>query len=78
MIKRNVEEGLIRGWQWGGDLPVQSHLQFVDDTTLMGMATVREASNLCKVLDIYLGASGKLINEGKSSIFFFNTPPSIQ
>ena len=46
--------------------------------TLMGMATVREASNMRKVLDIYLGASGQLINEDKSSIFFFNTPPPIQ
>ena len=44
----------------------------------MGMATIREALNMHKVLDIYLGASGRLINEDKSSIFFFNTPPSIQ
>ena len=78
LIKRNVEKGLIQGWQWGGGQPVQSHLQFMDDTALMGMATIREASNMRKVLDIYLGASGQLINEGKSSIFFFNTPPSIQ
>ena len=78
LIKRNVEGGFIQGWQWGGGLPVQSHLQFVDDTALMGMATIREASNMCRVLDIYLAASGQLINEGKSSIFFFNTPPSIQ
>ena len=33
---------------------------------------------MCKVLDVYRVASGQLINEGKSSIFFFNTPPSIQ
>ena len=57
---------------------MQSHLQFVDDTALMGMATIREASNIRKVLDVYLAASGQLINEGKSSIFFFNTPLSIQ
>ena len=57
---------------------MQSHLQFVDDTALMGMATICEASNIHKVLDVYLAASGQLINEGKSSIFFFNTPLSIQ
>ena len=45
---------------------------------MMGMATIREASNMCKVLDVYLASSGQLINEGKSSIFFFNTPPPIQ
>ena len=49
----------------------------MDDTTLMGMATIREASNMRRVLDVYLAASGQLINEGKYSIFFFNTPPSI-
>lgn len=43
-----MELGLIQGWRWGGDLPPQSHLQFVDDTTLMGLATIREASNLCR------------------------------
>ena len=30
------------------------------------------------MLDVYLATSGQLINEGKSSIFFFNTPPSVQ
>jgi len=30
------------------------------------------------VLDVYLVASGQLINEDKSSIFFFNTPGPIQ
>ena len=49
----------------------------MDDTALMGMATIREASNMRRVLDVYLAASGQLINEGKSSIFFFNTPHSI-
>ena len=78
MIKRNVEGGFIQGWQWGGDLPVQSHLQFVDDMALMGMATIQEATNMCKVLDVYLATSGYLINKGKSSIFFFNTSLSIQ
>jgi hypothetical protein len=45
----------------------------VDDTALMGMAKIREVMNLHKALDIYLVAYGQLINEDKSSIFFFNT-----
>ena len=45
---------------------------------MMGMATIREATNMCNVLDVYLVALGQLINEGKSSIFFFNTPHTIQ
>lgn len=50
----------------------------MDDTTLMGVATIIEAINLRKVLDVYLAASGQLTNEDKSSIFFFNTPRPIQ
>jgi hypothetical protein len=78
LLKRNVELGTIQGWRWGRDLPSQSHLQFVDDTALMGMATVSEATSLRQLLDVYLEASGQRINEDKSSIFFFNTPVPIQ
>lgn len=73
-----MAQGLIQGWVWGNGLLPQSHLQFVDDTALMGMAKVREATNLRKALDIYLVTSGQMINEGKSSIFFFNTLRLIQ
>lgn len=78
LMRRHVDLGLISGWRWNGGLPSQSHLQFVDDTTLMGLASIREATNMCKVLDVYLNASGQLINEEKSSIFFFNTPEAMQ
>jgi hypothetical protein len=78
LLKSNIESGVIQGWRWGNELPPRSHLQFVDDTALMGMATIREATNLCKALDIYLTTSSQLINEDKSSIFFFNTPGPIQ
>ena len=54
------------------------HLQFVDDTGLMGLATINEARNFRMILNTYLKASGQKINEGKSSIYFFNTPQSIQ
>lgn len=68
-----MDLGIIQGWNWGNELHPQSHLHFVDDTTLMGLAQIREASNLCKFLDVYLVTSGQLINEDKSSIIFFNT-----
>ena len=73
-IKSQVGQGLIQGWSWNDSLPSYSHLQFVDDTVLMGMARVSEAINFRRALDIYLKASGQSINDGKSSIFFFNTP----
>lgn len=50
----------------------------MDDIALMGMTNIREASNLHRVLDVYLVASGQLINEDESSIFFFNTSSLIQ
>lgn len=77
-IRSRVECGLIQGWSWGNNIPSQSHLQFVDDTALMGRAKVEEAVRWRSTLDCYLAASGQRINEGKSFIYFFNTPKIIQ
>ena len=77
-LKAQVQQGIIQGWSWSNNLPSYSHLQFVDDTGLMGMARISEAVNFRTALDIYLKASGQKINEDKSSIYFFNTPQIIQ
>ena len=58
--------------------PPLSHTQFVDDTTLMGSPTLREAKTLKSILDKFAATSGTSINETKSQIFFFNTPLRIQ
>ena len=76
-IKSQEDMGLVQGWKWHNDIPAYTHLQFVDDTGLMGLATINEAGNLRMILDTYLKASGQKINEGKSSIYLFNTPQSI-
>ena len=47
---------------------------FLDDTSFMGQARLKEATSFRNVLDMYLVASRKKVNEKKSSIFFFNTP----
>ena len=73
-IKYQAAHGIVQGWKWHNDIPAYTHLQFVDDTGLMGLATINEARNLRWILDTYLKASGQHINEGKSSIYFFNTP----
>jgi len=52
-----METGLIKGWSFGNNIPPQSHLQFVDDTALMGRAKVKEASGWHRILDCYLAAS---------------------
>lgn len=73
-LKFCASQGLIHGCQWGNGLPQISHLQFVDDTTLMGLARIGEAEYFRHALDIYLATFGHKFNEHKSSIFFFNTP----
>lgn len=77
-IKSKVWEGLIQGWKWRNSLPPQTHLQFVDDSTLMGVAKVAEAVAFLQTLDCYLAASGQIINESKSCIDLFNTPRLIK
>lgn len=77
-LKAQVWQGLIQGQSWKNDLSLYSHLQFVDDTILMGMARISEAINIRKALDTYLKASSQRINYDKSSIYFFNTPQLIQ
>ena len=68
-IKSQADLGLVRGWKWHNDILAYTHLQFVDDTGLMGLATINEARNFRIILDTYLKASGLKINEGKSSIY---------
>lgn len=58
-IRSRVECGLIQGWSWGNNIPSQSHLQFVDDTALMGRAKIEEAVRWRSTLDYYLAASGQ-------------------
>ncbi len=73
-IKSQADLGLVQGWKRHNDIPAYTHLQFVDDTGLLGRARISEAVNIKKALDIYLKALGQKINDNKSSIYFFNTP----
>ena len=77
-LKSQVRKDLIQGWIWNNNLPSYSHLQFVDDIGLIGMARISEVVNFKRALDTYLKASGQHINDDKSSIYFFNTPQLIQ
>lgn len=78
LIKSQVAVGLIHGWNQNNSLSPQFHLQFVDDSALMGDAKVAKAVAFHQTLDCYLAASGQRINESKSCIYFFNTPRLIQ
>ena len=50
-----------------------SHQQLVDDTMLMGKASVQEVRSINYCLNTFLAASGLDINKRKSHIYFFNT-----
>ncbi|XP_057826868.2 uncharacterized protein LOC131038443 [Cryptomeria japonica] len=68
LIKSWVSHGLLQGWRWGHGLPTLSHLQFVNDIALMGVAHLWEAESFRRTLDIYLAASRQKVNEHKSFI----------
>lgn len=56
----------------------QTHQQFVDDTMLMGIASVKEARVIKETLEEFNKASGLEINKGKFQLFFFNTQKEIK
>lgn len=68
-LKSQVRHGLIQGWKWRHGIPPSSHLQFVDDTSLMSAARIQEATSFQRALDIYVKASGQKISEEKSHFF---------
>ena len=55
-----------------------THLQFVDDTFLAGIANVEEAKAMKQTLELYGRISGQFINWNKSEIFFFNAPQCVK
>lgn len=46
----------------------------MDDTILIGAASVKEAREFKRILQIYEAASHQKINLNKTNIYFFNTP----
>lgn len=69
--------GSMKGIKLHHDINPMSHLQFLDDTLLMGLPMVREANDFKYALDTFMKALGTLINHSKSQMFFINTPISI-
>jgi hypothetical protein len=58
-------------------LPI-SHSQFVDDILMMGLPTVREATRILSVINLFYDASGMDVSLTKSQIFFFNMPIQVK
>lgn len=55
-----------------------SHSLFVDDTLLMGQATMEEAKVIKRVISNYCSYSGQICNSKKSKIFFLNINPIVK
>lgn len=68
----------IKGIKVTNDTKSLSHQQFADDTMLLGATTKQEARNFKRILMKYMKASGQLVNQAKSEIFFLNTPPRLK
>jgi hypothetical protein len=70
MINAEEEEGNIIGVKVCRATPAISHLLFADDSLILMRADSRNASSLRHALDRYCQASGQLVSDAKSSIFF--------
>jgi hypothetical protein len=77
-IKSATTTGEITGLKPFKNFPTSTHQQFVDDTLLHGIPTVKEAKAYKRILEYFGEASGAGINHSKSMIFLFNTNPTIQ
>lgn len=72
-IKMANDKGRIQGIRLTLDGEVNTHQQFVDDTMLQGIPTVRKARAIKEILDNFAMAVGTEVSPKKSKVFFFNT-----
>jgi len=77
-IKQAKDMGKLRGLQISKNGFVLTHQQFVDDTLLQGIPTVKEALAYKQILKDFSLASGMDVNLSKSKIFLFSTNIAIQ
>lgn len=77
-IQTSIENHSLAILPFHGIDPPISHIQFVDDTIMMGSPTVQEAPKILSIVQTLCDASGMDINKEKSHIFFFNTSMLIQ
>lgn len=66
------EEGRIQGLRLTRNRDTVTHQQFVDDTMLQGIPTVKEAKAFKQILNEFSMAAGTEVSLSKSKIFFFN------
>ncbi len=73
-----VVKGEFFGLSPSSSALVCSHQQFVDDSIVMGEASVRNARNIEKALIDYGDASSQIISWNKNVIYFINVSEARQ
>lgn len=77
-ISNATSSGLWSSIRIDGLLPPQSHFLFADDTLLFGVASLREARVIKKIIYDYASFSGQSVNNHKSKVFFVNASPLVR
>ena len=79
MLRKEEEQGNIRGISICRGVPQISHLFFTDDSIVFCRATVDEGRRIVNVLEDYEVESGQKLNKDKTSLFFSkNTKREVQ
>lgn len=75
MLKREMENGSIKGIKLNRFCPPLSHLLFADDLILLLEGKVVECQNVAMILNQYCFVSGQSINLNKSGMLFSKDCP---
>lgn len=76
LIRNYVSDGRLTGVKASRGGPRIDHLLFADDTLLFCRASDKEVSNVLHLLHTYQLASGQMVNQDKSEVFFSKGVPA--
>ncbi|CAN1146994.1 Putative ribonuclease H protein At1g65750, partial [Linum perenne] len=79
LIDKGVTQGRLKGLKLNRRCPTLTHVLFADNTILFGEASVTEAINIHKTIELYANLTGQTINNQKLAIMFSrHTPNALQ
>lgn len=79
LLQKAETDGKIVGIKVSRGAPSVNHLFFADDSLILMKANNESAAELKRILDVYEGVSGQMINKEKLSILFSpNTPSQVR